>query len=330
MQEAAIVILNYNGEKVLSKFLPNVIAHSSYPIIVADNGSSDSSLELLELNFPQVRPLILKENFGFAGGYNRALDLIKGEFKNYILLNSDVAVSQDWDKQLVQALNQSSDIAAIQPKILSYQNLNLFDYAGAAGGFLDYLGYPYCRGRVFDTIEKDVGQYDDDCDVDWASGACFVVKSDVFHELGGFDELFFAHMEEIDLCRRIVKSGKRIRFTGQVTVYHLGGGTLSRLDPRKTYLNFRNNLLMLYKNNSTTQLMWIYAARVILDFLTIIVFCFRKKFKEAKSIRKAHLDFWKMKSKVEKEIGKAPLLLSPEKFVLFSYHLFRKRKFSQF
>ena len=230
----AVVILNYNGEKLLPQFLPSVIENSGDArVVVVDNGSTDNSVQLIKNTFPQVELIEFKENFGFCGGYNKAISMMDADV--VVLLNSDVEVTKNWLASPIQLLHTNPKIAAVQPKILSYQNKNQFEYAGAAGGFIDSLGYPFCRGRIFQSVESDEGQYNDQTQIFWATGACLIIKKDIYTKLGGLDENFFAHMEEIDLCWRINRSGLRVYHDGMSTVYHLGGGTLSAESPRKIY-----------------------------------------------------------------------------------------------
>jgi GT2 family glycosyltransferase len=248
MKELAIVILNYNGKEHLSTFLPSIIEHSmGHTIVVVDNGSGDGSFGFLESNFPQVERIALGQNWGFARGYNEGLNELRGKFKHYLLLNSDVKVTAGYLSPMLERL-KSENIAAVQPKILSYHEPTKFEHAGASGGFLDRNGFPFCRGRIFSECEIDKGQYDEAVPVFWASGACLMVKSGVFHQMDGFDPFFFAHMEEIDLCWRMQHAGFQVWVEPKSKVYHLGGGTLGYESPRKTYLNFRNNLFMLVKN----------------------------------------------------------------------------------
>ncbi|MDE6341920.1 MAG: glycosyltransferase family 2 protein, partial [Muribaculaceae bacterium] len=246
----SVIILNWNGEKLLREFLPGVVANTraeGVEVVVADNGSSDGSLELLKNEFPSVRVISLEENFGFSGGYNRAVRQTDARYVT--LLNSDVATPEGWWQPIVRFLDVNPDVGACQPKILSYRNRDMFEYAGAAGGLLDRYGYPFCRGRIFDRIEADEGQYDSaPADIAWASGACLTVRREAYLQAGGLDELFFAHMEEIDLCCRLHNLGWRICVVPDSEVFHLGGASLAAGNPRKTYLNFRNNLLMLHKN----------------------------------------------------------------------------------
>ncbi|MFM7664064.1 MAG: glycosyltransferase family 2 protein [Bacteroidota bacterium] len=248
MRELAIVILNYNGKQHLATFLPSVVKHTEeHAIVVIDNGSNDDSLSFLASEFPMVEQIRLNQNWGFAKGYNEGLIQLKGRFQYYLLLNSDVEVTAGYLSPMLERL-KSENIAAVQPKILSYLEPTKFEHAGASGGFLDRNGFPFCRGRIFSECEVDHGQYDEAVPVFWASGACLMVKSEVFHEMDGFDPHFFAHMEEIDLCWRMQHAGYQIWVEPASKVYHLGGGTLAYDSPRKTYLNFRNNLFMLVKN----------------------------------------------------------------------------------
>ncbi|WP_373523801.1 glycosyltransferase family 2 protein [Aquiflexum sp.] len=332
MQKAAIVILNYNGEDMLRTFLPSVLKHSHYSIIVVDNASQDDSLPFLENDYPQLRLIELKENSGYVGGYNQSLRQIKGEFEFYILLNSDIKVSPEWDLNLITWMEEHSNFAAIQPKILSYQNQEYFDYAGAGGGFVDSLGYPYCRGRIFSSIEKDTNQYDDPIEVDWASGACMVLRSSCFHEIGGFDQRFFAHMEEIDLCWRFKREGYKIGYLGNVKIWHVGGATLSRTNPFKTHLNFRNNLLMLYNNLKKERFLIIYFVRLGLDFLAAFSFLLNGKSDDSKEVFRAHLAFHKLKN-IKQNYPLAPILSNKDsnplrKSILWDYYIRGKKKFS--
>ena len=261
----AVVILNWNGRKYLEQFLPYLI-QTTYPgmeIIVADNGSTDDSVEFLTNNYPRVRNILNKENFGFANGYNKALEHVKADY--YVLLNSDVEVTPGWLEPMVNLLEQNRDVGACQPKILNWKERAYFEYAGAAGGWLDSFGYPFCKGRIFDHCEKDEGQYDDEAPVFWASGAALFVRSGIFNELGGFDGYFFAHQEEIDLCWRIQLAGHQVYACPKSIVYHVGGGTLPKGNARKVFLNFRNNLIMLYKNLPWSQMIWKIPFRIFLD-----------------------------------------------------------------
>ena len=267
MDKTAIVILNWNGVEMLTRFLPNVLDYSrgEAVVYVADNASTDNSLEVLKMHFPEVRVIVLEKNWGFAEGYNRALGQIDAEY--YVLLNSDVEVSHHWLTPLIEFMDNHADVAACQPKLLSMKNRDAFEYAGACGGFIDRYGYPFCRGRIFDTVESDDGQYDYAAEVLWATGACMVVRASDFKEAGGFDARFFAHSEEIDLCWRMRLMGKKIYCIPDSFVYHIGGGTLPKNNPMKTYLNFRNNLTMLYKNLPDGELRHVMRVRLFLDYV---------------------------------------------------------------
>jgi len=257
---------------------------------VADNGSTDESLRILRHDFPQVTVLPLGGNHGFCGGYNRALREITADY--YVLLNSDVEVTAGWLEPLRSLLDTRPEIAAVQPKILSYRSRHLFEYAGAGGGFIDSLGYPFCRGRVFDHVEEDVGQYDDERPVFWTSGACMMIRSGKFHQHNGFDEDLFAHMEEIDLCWKLNRSNNLMYYTGRSRVYHLGAGTLGYHHPQKTYLNFRNGLSLIFKHLGPWELMYKLPLRLALDCVAAGFFVLRGQAKNARSVFKAHRDFF--------------------------------------
>jgi GT2 family glycosyltransferase len=261
----AIVILNWNGKHHLQQFLPSVLAtdYSNYKVVVADNASTDDSISFLRSNYAQVELVILDENFGFARGYNEALKKVQADY--YVLLNSDVEVVPTWLTPAITLLEQDPDYAACQPKILAHGNKHLFEYAGAAGGWIDELGYPFARGRVFDICEEDKGQFDTITEVFWASGAAMIIRSQVFHDLNGFDDYFFAHQEEIDLCWRIKRAGYKIFCCPRSVVYHVGGGTLPRGNSRKTFLNFRNNQILLAKNLPLVEKWWKIPYRLMLD-----------------------------------------------------------------
>ncbi len=296
MKPLAVIILNWNGRDLLRRFLPSVVEHSDSSIsriVVADNGSDDDSIEVLEREFPQVEILRLEKNFGFAEGYNRAVKAI--ECKYTILLNSDAAASPDWDIALFDFMENQPDVGACQPKLLSFNNPESFEYAGAAGGYIDCNGYPYCRGRIFDTCEKDAGQYDSIADIHWATGAALMVRRQVYIDCGGLDPEFFAHMEEIDLCWRIRLAGWKIAIVPTAVVYHLGGGSLPAENPRKTYLNFRNNLLMLHKNLPDTVRGKILLRRRLLDTVAWLKFMLTFDFANANAILRAHGDFRRMR-----------------------------------
>jgi GT2 family glycosyltransferase len=290
MTRIAVVILNYNGEKLLSQFLPSVIQHSpGADIIIADNGSTDASLSLLRNQFSQVSVIALEENYGFCGGYNRALQQVQADL--YVLLNSDVEVTANWLTPIVALFERDASIAAAQPKILSYHQKNKFEYAGAAGGFIDAYGYPFCRGRVFDYAEEDHHQYDDNREIFWATGACLFIRASVYHQFNGLDEDLFAHMEEIDLCWKINRAGLKVHYCGGSTVYHLGAGTLGYESPRKTYLNFRNNLILCFKHWDTGELWYKLPLRFILDWVAACMFLLKGKFSNAVSVVRAHVHF---------------------------------------
>lgn len=291
----SIIILNWNGAEMLRRYLPSVVAHTTLPgceIIVADNGSTDDSLQVLQTEFPQVRTIRLDANYGFAEGYNRAIAQVDSDYT--VLLNSDVEVTEGWLEPLLDYLNTHKDVAAVQPKIRSWRNRQLFEHAGAAGGYINRLGYPYCRGRVLWHVEEDKGQYDTIADVDWTSGACMCVRTDVYKECGGLDAAFFAHMEEIDLCWRMRNRGWRLVCLPQSVVYHLGGGALSYDSPRKTYLNHRNNLLMLYKNQ---QHPWgVLLVRCVLDYAAAAFYLLQGRWGACKAVFAARRDYRKMRS----------------------------------
>ncbi|HMG66026.1 MAG TPA: glycosyltransferase family 2 protein [Chitinophagaceae bacterium] len=289
----AIVILNWNGKKYLEQFLPSVAAsdYSNYEIIVADNCSSDDSILFLENNYPSIRIIHLAMNYGFAKGYNEALKEVSADY--YVLLNSDVEVNKGWLEPMISLMEADTTLAACQPKVLSYANKDLFEYAGAAGGWIDKYGYPFAMGRIFDVCEKDHGQYDKASLIFWASGAAMFIRSSVFHEVKGFDEYFFAHQEEIDLCWRIQLAGYRLSSCPQSVVYHVGGGTLPRGNTMKTYLNFRNNQIMLAKNLPWTQKWWKIPFRVFLDSVSAIKGLFIGDAGYFLAILRAHLAFLK-------------------------------------
>ncbi len=292
MTRIAVVILNFNGEKLLRQFLSSVIRHSAESDIwVIDNGSADQSVQILKTEFSQVRLIALEKNFGFCGGYNRGLQLIDASY--YVLLNSDIEVTANWLQPLKAILDTNPDVAAVQPKILSYAQQQKFEYAGAGGGFIDILGYPFCRGRLFDFTEEDHGQYNDIREVFWASGACMMIRSSIYNQFDGLDEDLFAHMEEIDLCWKINRTNSKVFYCGQSKVYHLGAGTLGYESPAKTYLNFRNALTIAYKHFDPLELWYKMPFRVMLDWLAAFVFLVQGKSKNAGSVLKAHRHFFR-------------------------------------
>lgn len=289
--KVAVVILNWNGKSFLEKFLPSVIKFSTgAQIIVADNNSTDDSVEFLKIHFPQVKTIINHANEGFAKGYNTALRQVDAHY--YVLLNSDVEVTENWIDPIVALLDSSKDIAACQPKILDYYQKNKFEYAGASGGFIDIYGYPFCRGRIFNILEDDIGQYNNAIEVFWASGACLFLRAEAFWKVGGFDDDYFAHMEEIDLCWRMKNSGYKIYVKPQSIVYHVGGGTLNKISPRKTFLNFRNNLITLTKNASPRFLFFKIIYRMILDGVAAFKFLAEGHGSHFIAVIKAHFSFY--------------------------------------
>lgn len=298
--KCSVIILNWNGAAMLRTYLPSVvkslqpsavsIQHSEVSLYVADNGSTDDSLEVLKNEFPSVRTIILDKNYGFAEGYNRAIEKVDSRY--VVLLNSDVETPEGWLSPLLDYMEAHPEVAAVQPKIRSWRKRDYFEHAGAAGGYLSPLGYPYCRGRRFGRVEQDHGQYDTPVTVDWTSGACMCVRTDVYKELGGLDAAFFAHMEEIDLCWRMRNAGWRLACVPQSTVFHLGGGALSYDNPRKTYLNFRNNLVMIRKNR---RFPWcVLTIRWFLDYAAAAMFLITGKTGSAKAVIQARKDYRKM------------------------------------
>lgn len=286
----AIVILNWNGTSLLKQFLPSVIEHSKEAeIYVADNASTDDSVTFVKTHFPSVKIIQNTENGGYAKGYNDALKHVKADV--FCLLNSDVEVTENWLTPIIDTFKNNSNTVILQPKILDFKNKAFFEYAGAAGGYIDKYGYPYCRGRIFETLEKDNGQYNDTTEIFWATGACLFIKSDVYKKLDGFDASFFAHMEEIDLCWRAKNQGYSIKYVGTSTVYHVGGATLNAINPKKTYLNFRNSLCTLTKN-AKGSLFYIIFIRLILDGIAAIKFLFELKPKHTFAILRAHFSYY--------------------------------------
>lgn len=342
----SVIILNWNGEKMLRQFLPSVVKNTTLPdteIIVADNGSTDHSLQELTA-FPTVSYICFDENYGFAEGYNRAIAKCNSQYT--VLLNSDVEVTSNWLEPLLDYMDAHPDVIACQPKILSWrskqeQNQNktsvqphiTFEHAGAAGGYIDALGYPYCRGRIMNYVEIDHGQYDTTVEVFWATGACLVIRTEVYKQCGGLDSDFFAHMEEIDLCWRLQSRGYKIVCIPQSMVYHVGGGALDYENPRKTYLNFRNNLLMLYKNLPASRLWWVMSIRCVLDYVAFLQALLTGKAGNAKAIIKARFDYHKMKptfkSKRLINLQQAsvpyPTTIS-QRSIIFDYYIRHKRQ----
>lgn len=336
-KKTSVVILNYNGREYLKKFLPLLLksteGREDTEIIVADNASSDDSVAMLRMDFPTVRLIVLDRNYGFAGGYNKALEQVDAVY--YVLLNSDVEVDRDWLGPLTEYMDAHPDVAACQPKICSYTNKSHFEYAGACGGYIDRYGYPFCRGRLFGTVEEDEGQYDTVADLFWATGACLFIRRKDYVEAGGLDERFFAHMEEIDLCWRLRSRGRRIVCVPRSRVWHVGGGTLPAGNPRKVYLNFRNNLLLLYKNLPERTLRKTMIIRKMMDGLSAIQLLLKGDVKGLNSIWRAHRDFRRIRHQfdkdrsvnMEKSTGE-DIGLMYDGSIVWTYFVCRKRRFS--
>lgn len=326
-QPVAVIILNWNGEQLLREYLPQVIANTDPAVarvIVADNGSTDGSRRVLADEFPAVETIFFDENYGFADGYNRALAATRYPYT--VLLNSDVAPAPGWIGTLYDFMQQHPDTGACQPKILSYRERGKFEYAGAAGGYIDRNGYPYCRGRIFDVCETDSGQYDTPAEVFWATGAALMVRTDLYLTCGGLDPKFFAHMEEIDLCWRILLTGHRIMAVPAATVYHLGGGSLPASNPRKTYLNFRNNLLMLHKNLPDSTRRGKLLRRRLLDTLAWFKFAVTLDIANARAVFKAHRDFAAMRKEYTSHPDRD--LLQGRRNILVDFYLRGKKTFN--
>jgi len=329
----AVVILNWNGVSFLEKFLPNVLlcTGNDAEVIVVDNASTDNSVAFMQEHFPTMRLILNSENFGYAEGYNVALSQIDADY--YVLLNSDVEVTPNWILPIIDLMKTDDAIAACQPKLLSYDNRQELEYAGAGGGFIDKLGYPFCRGRLFQTLEQDNGQYDDVREIFWASGACMFVRASVFHKAGGLDKNFFAHMEEIDFCWRVKNLGYRIMYCGKSTIYHVGGGSLPKSAARKTYLNIRNNLMMLYKNLPDKQLRKTFFKRYFLDGIAAIHFLFSSgSLKSCWAVVRAHASFLRRKKEMKEyrqQTENKPVSNIYQGSIVKDYYLLRKRSFSR-
>ena len=334
----AIVILSWNGAQMLRRFLPSVIAHTPSDlahIIVADNGSTDESLTVLSEEFPTVEVISLDQNYGFAEGYNQALRSVGTGYDYYFLLNSDVETPEGWLQPMLDYMEAHPDVAACQPKLRAEHTRTHFEYAGAAGGYIDHLGYPFCRGRLFETVEEDKGQYDTVADVFWATGAALLIRSDVYWAVGGLDGRFFAHQEEIDLCWRLRSRGYRIVCVPQSVVYHVGGGTLPKENPRKTFLNFRNNLLLLYKNLPERRLCRVMFLRFWLDALASFVFLLKGERRSFCAVWSARREFRRIKKDFAGDratnLSASVLDPIPEQYpasLLAAYHLKRKHTYS--
>lgn len=336
MPKVAVVILNWNGERFLKKFLPSVINNTietGVEIVVADNGSTDSSIPFLEINYPYLRVIKLDKNYGFASGYNLALKQIDSEY--YVLLNSDIEVPIGWLSPLIDFMDSNHLAGACMPKILDYNNPSHFEYAGAAGGFIDYLGYPFCRGRILSNIEEDKGQYDNPIKIFWASGACLFVRSKVYWEAGGLDDDFFAHMEEIDLCWRIQNLGYSNWCIPYSQVFHVGGGTLPNNNPRKLYYNYRNSLYMLFKNLPLQRFLLTLLTRLMLDGLSGVSYLLKGKFGFVIAVLKAHLSFWlelgllRKKRRLINRSNHESLLQISNKSILIEFFLKKKKTYSK-
>ncbi len=330
MERVAVIILNWNGEKLLRKYLPSVLRYTPAglgKVVVADNHSDDESVELLRRDFPAVEVLCFDKNYGFAGGYNRAVAQVEAEY--VVLLNSDVEVEAGWLQPLVETLDKHSDVAAVQPKLKSWERRDYFEYAGASGGYMDRYGFPFCRGRILGETERDTGQYDDEVSVFWCSGAALCVRRQVFLDCGGLDERFFAHMEEIDLCWRMQNAGYTLKVVPRSVVYHLGGGTLPMEHPRKLFLNYRNNLLMLHKNSGACEYKKVMRTRWILDSVACFIFLLKGQFANARSVREAYRSFREMKKEYPRRTGGSrPSEIYPGS-LLYAYFVRRVRTFAR-
>ena len=334
--EVAVLVLNWNGRSLLETFLPSWVQHTpaGADLIIVDNGSTDDSVAFVREHYPEVRLHLFTENHGFAAGYNKAIAEL--DYKTVVLLNSDVELSRGWLDEPLRLLDSDPTIAAVQPTIRAQRDPKSFEYAGAAGGFIDSLGYPFCRGRLFGTLEEDHGQYANPTDLFWASGACLIIRRDVYLEVGGLDTIFFAHQEEIDLCWRMVSRGWRIRLAPSGVVYHLGGGSLSAESPRKVFLNFRNNLLMLYKNLPTPRLYLVLLLRLILDAVAALVYLLQGRGRHAVAVLRAWRGFLILRPHYELPRGNnmrarrtdLPLPLKPYSLLLH-YYLLGHRRYSQ-
>ena len=332
MKKVAVVILNYNGINFLEKFLPNVLEKTcaDAEVWVADNNSLDGSVDFLREHFPDVRYIENKYNGGFATGYNMAFSKIKADY--YVLLNSDIEVTDNWVNPVIELMESDPSIAVCQPKIRSYYERSKFEYAGASGGFIDKYGYPFCRGRVFQELEEDEGQYDDAIEVFWATGACMFVKADIYHKFGGLDGDFFAHMEEIDFCWRLKNAGYKVMVNPASVVYHVGGGTLPKKSARKTYLNFRNNFSLLYKNLPKNRLFITFLVRLFLDGIAGLKFLLEGDFLDFTAVIEAHLYFYRNLGKLKKkrkEIKQTKVGQIYQGNIVFSHYLFGKKKYSE-
>lgn len=349
MIHVAIVILNWNGRSMLERFMPSVLRYSlmdsdseagwqtphtpqldlTSEVVVADNGSTDDSIAFLRERYPQVRLILLDKNYGFAEGYNKALEQVEADY--YVLLNSDVECTPHWVQPVVSMMEREPHVAVAQPKLLMFDRKDTFEYAGAAGGFIDHYGYPFCRGRLFSTLERDHGQYDDECDIFWASGAAMFVRARVYRKLGGLDADFFAHMEEIDFCWRAKNNGYQVRYCPRSVVYHVGGGTLPKSSPFKTRLNFRNNLAMLYKNLPSSRLQRVVRRRLALDWVAAVKFLLQGNFGEFKAVGQAHREYKAMRPQLADKRALLPHHTVSGVYrhlILIDYYLLRRTLFT--
>jgi hypothetical protein len=334
--KVAVVIIHWNKRELLQQFLPSVLAttYKNLEIVVADNASTDDSVAWVQANYPTVKIIVLDQNYGYAGGYNHALKQVTADY--FVLLNNDVEVIPNWIEPIIEAMQQDETIAAAQPKILQYKNRDYFEYAGAAGGYIDHLGYVFCRGRIFENLEQDLGQYNNNLPVFWASGACLFLRSKAFFEVGGFDENFFAHMEEVDLCWRLQLAAYKIYYIGSSQVYHLGGSTLQKGNPKKTYLNFRNSLQMLLKNENVAKLLWLIPVRTTLDLLGSVFFLMNAKITHSGAVHKAHAHFflkfgkwWKARKNISRKQDSKEVKGIYPRAVFFEHFVLKKQKFSE-
>lgn len=352
MKQVAVVILNWNGRTMLQRFLPSVLKYSLLDlqgdsawhspsgerleirsqVVVADNGSSDDSVAFLQAHYPDLPLLLLDKNYGFAEGYNKALSMLSSDnYDYYVLLNSDVECSPHWLEPVVSMMERDNKVAIAQPKMMMYDQRDTFEYAGGAGGFLDSYGYPFCRGRLFSSLEKDHGQYDDECNLFWASGAAMFVRVPVYHQLGGLDGDFFAHMEEIDFCWRAQSAGYSVRYCPASVVYHVGGGTLPKSSPFKTRLNFRNNLSMLYKNLPGKQMKRVLTLRQLLDRVAALKFLTQGHWGEFRAVGQAHREFRNLRTQLQEKRGRLqqrPVAGVYHGLLLFEYYLLRRKTFT--
>lgn len=328
----AVVILNWNGKRFLEKFLPFLIANNTAgaELIVADNASSDDSIEFLQKKYPEIRIIRNPENYGFAKGYNVALSQVEASY--YVLLNSDIEVTPKWIEPVIELMDKDKTIAAAQPKIRSYDEREKFEYAGAAGGFIDKYGYPFCQGRIFQELEVDRGQFDEEKEIFWATGACLFVRADLYRDSGGLDDDFFAHMEEIDFCWRMKNQGYKIMYCPSSLIFHVGGGTLPKKNPKKTYLNFRNNFILLYKNLPSSQLLWVFLPRLFLDGIAGIKFLLEGHLRDFFAVIHAHFAFYfSMRKHLRKRKSMSQKRTSGvyQRIIVFEHYLHKKKTFDQ-